>query len=233
MSSARVLRPVLLAFVAAGLLSAPAAYGAPGLVGSYSFEEGTGASVTDASGSGNAGTISGATRTSAGKSGAALSFDGSNDIVTIPDASSLDLTTGMTLEAWVKPTASNWRTALLKERPSGLAYGLYASTDSNRPSAEISRPASAEARGTSALASNAWSHLAATYDGTTLRLFVNGNQVSSKAAAGSIVASSGALRIGGNKVWGEYFKGLIDEVRVYNRALSAAEIQSDMNTALG
>ena len=42
--------------------------------------------------------------------------------------------------------------------------------------------------------------------------------------------SSGVLRIGGNSVWGEYFAGLIDNVRVYSRALSASEIQSDMNT---
>ena len=47
--------------------------------------------------------------------------------------------------------------------------------------------------------------------------------------AGSITASTGALRIGGNTVWGEYFAGLIDEVRIYNRALTAAELTTDMN----
>jgi Concanavalin A-like lectin/glucanases superfamily len=41
------------------------------------------------------------------------------------------------------------------------------------------------------------------------------------------------LRIGGNSVWGEYFQGSIDEIRIYNRALSPAEIQADMNTAIG
>jgi len=46
------------------------------------------------------------------------------------------------------------------------------------------------------------------------------------------VSSTGALRIGGNNVWGEYFQGLVDEVRIYNRALSPAEIQTDMNTPL-
>ena len=44
--------------------------------------------------------------------------------------------------------------------------------------------------------------------------------------------STGSLGIGGNAVWGEYFKGLIDEVRVYNRALSAGEIQTDMVTPI-
>jgi hypothetical protein len=49
---------------------------------------------------------------------------------------------------------------------------------------------------------------------------------------GSIVTSTGALRIGGNAVFGEYFRGIIDEVRVYNRALTAADIQVDMNTPI-
>jgi hypothetical protein len=52
------------------------------------------------------------------------------------------------------------------------------------------------------------------------------------AAAGGIEASTSPLRIGGNTFWGEYFAGLIDEVRVYNRPLSAAEVQTDMNTAI-
>ena len=73
-----------------------------------------------------------------------------------------------------------------------------------------------------------WSHLASTYDGTTLRLYVNGTQVSQLAASGSILTSTSPLRIGGNGIWCEWFNGLIDEVRVYNRALSAAEIQGDM-----
>ena len=54
--------------------------------------------------------------------------------------------------------------------------------------------------------------------------------MSSRALTGSASVTSSALRIGGNSVWGEYFKGLIDDVRIYNRPLTAAEIQSDMNT---
>jgi len=62
---------------------------------------------------------------------------------------------------------------------------------------------------------------------------VNGVQASSQAVTGNIVTSTGSLRIGGNTIWTEYFSGLIDEVRIYNRALSAGEIQTDMNTAVG
>ena len=86
-----------------------------------------------------------------------------------------------------------------------------------------------EARGTRQLPLNAWSHLAATYDGATLRLFVNGAQVGSRAVTGALLTSTGALRIGGNSIWGEFFQGRIDEVRIYNRALTAAEIQADMS----
>ena len=73
-----------------------------------------------------------------------------------------------------------------------------------------------------------WAHVAATYDGATLRLYVDGSLVASVAATGAISTSTGALRIGGNVLWGEYFQGLIDEVRVYNRALTLSQIQSDM-----
>jgi Concanavalin A-like lectin/glucanases superfamily len=88
-------------------------------------------------------------------------------------------------------------------------------------------------RGTAALPLNAWTHLAATFDGATLTLYVNGTQAASLAAGGNIATSAGALRIGGNNIWPEWFSGQIDEVRIYNRALSPAEIQSDMNLGVG
>jgi hypothetical protein len=62
---------------------------------------------------------------------------------------------------------------------------------------------------------------------------VNGIEIATKAATGTILGSTGAVRIGGNAVWGEYFRGNIDEVRIYNRALSLAEIQTDMSTPIG
>ena len=64
-----------------------------------------------------------------------------------------------------------------------------------------------DARGTRQLPLNTWSHLAATYDGTTLRLYVNGGLVGSRAVAGPLLTSTGALRIGGNSIWGEFFAG--------------------------
>jgi len=86
--------------------------------------------------------------------------------------------------------------------------------------------------GATRLLANQWTHLAATYDGTTQRLYVNGTQVAQRPQTGPTQVSSRPLRLGGNSVWGEFFKGRIDEVRFYNRALSTAAINADLNTAI-
>ena len=204
-----------------------------GLVAAYGFNEASGTTVVDATGKGHTGTISGATRTTTGKYGRALSFNGTNAWVTVADANDLDLTTGMTLEAWVNPTvlgAGTFRTVMMKEGVGDEIYDLYAHSGSNVPNAAVVRTPGGIGIvfGTQAVPLNTWTHLAATYDGAVLRLFVNGVQVSSLALPGVIQQSNGALRIGGNSVWGEYFSGQIDEVWVYNRPLTAAEIQADM-----
>src|ERR1044071_1366737 len=69
--------------------------------------------------------------------------------------------------------------------------------------------------------------------GTTVHFFVNGVQVSSQAQTEALGTTTGTLQIGGDSYPNEFFAGLIDEVRVYNRALSAAEIQADMGVAVG
>ncbi|HEX2971031.1 MAG TPA: Ig-like domain-containing protein, partial [Tepidisphaeraceae bacterium] len=207
---------------------------AAGLVAAYAFNEGSGASVVDISGSGNSGNISNAAWTTGGKYGNALSFNGSNSWVTIADNASLRLTSRLTLEAWVKPSSrTGWQTVFMKERPGSFSYALYSSDDTSRPpAAYINTGGDFKTVGMSALPLNSWTHLAATYDGFSFKLYVNGTQVGRQYRMGSLVSATGALRIGGNSVWGEYFSGLIDEVRIYNRALTQAEIQSDMNTPL-
>jgi hypothetical protein len=79
---------------------------------------------------------------------------------------------------------------------------------------------------------NTWTHLAATYSGAQLRLYVNGALVASTPVTGSYAVNSNPLWIGGNAVYGEHFRGKLDDVRVYNRALTLAEIQRDMASAL-
>ena len=208
----------------------------PGLVAAYNFNEGVGSTVTDRTGLGHTGTIAGATWTTQGRFGGALTFDGVNDWVTVVDANDLDFTTGMTLEAWVYPTtmgSGSWRTVLLKERPGGEVYNLYAHA-TNVTATYVVRAAQPsvplDARAPTQLPVNTWSHLAATYDGSMLRLYVNGTQVGTRTVAGPLLTSSGVLRLGGNSVWGEYFSGRLDEIRIYNRALTTAEIQANMTT---
>jgi hypothetical protein len=208
------------------------------LVAAFGFDAGTGTTAVDASGRGNTGTISGAAWTTSGKYGSALSFDGINDLVTVADANSLDLTSGMTLEAWIFPTAINgWETVILKEASNDLAYALYGDNNGNdaggprRPVVSIRQGSTTYwTSGTAQVALNQWTHIAATYDGAILRFYVNGTLASSQTRTGSMNVSSNPLRMGGNNIWGEWFNGRIDEVRIYSRALSAAELQTDMNT---
>jgi hypothetical protein len=198
-------------------------------VAAWSFKEGTGTTVTDVSGYNNTGTISGATWSTLGRYGNAMSFSGTSNLVLVNSSPSLNLTSGMTLSAWVFPTATqnNWRTIVQKETD---AYFLHASSDVGalRPGAggtfdgadrHLSAP--------SAIAINAWSHLAVTYDGATLRFYLNGTQVNSTPATGTLQTGTTPLRMGCN-TYSECFQGRIDDVRIYNRAQTAAEIQSDM-----
>src|SRR5204863_1259439 len=78
---------------------------------------------------------------------------------------------------------------------------------------------------------NDWTFLTATYDAQSgITLYVNGTQVGFLATTGNMVTTTGALQIGGNSLFGEHFAGTIDNIRIYNRARSLPEIQSDMNT---
>ena len=205
------------------------------LVAAYSFDAGSGTTLADVSGRGHNGTIAGAAWSTAGRNGGALSFDGVNDMVTVADTAALDLTNAMTLEAWVRPSTTNrWRTVALKEQPGALVYSLYSNNSGQRASTNLwLGSGEVEARSAASLPTNAWTHLAATYDGAVIRLYVNGALSGSATATGSMPASTGAFRIGGNTVWDEYFGGLIDDLRLYNRALSAAEIQTDMAAPVG
>ncbi len=207
-----------------------------GLVAAYGFDETSGSGTTDASGLGNHGTLSGAARTAGGRYGRALTFDGANDQVAVPDNASLDLTGAMTLEAWVRPSATNagWRTVILKEQPGDLVYGLYAAATGFRPSGHVFVGGDdTRVAGPTVLPADTWSHLATTYDGSSLRLYVNGDLADTLAVSGPMTVSNGLLRIGGNTIWDEWFQGSIDEVRVYDRALTGAKIRADMADPVG
>jgi hypothetical protein len=211
----------------------------PNLVLAMSMNENSGATVSDSSGQANHGTITEATWTASGKYGAALTFDGLNDWVTVADAPSLHLTTGITMSAWIFPTALNggtsngWRTVASKESSPANSYEFYANSSTPVPRGYIS--VGGEYRsvaGTIQLSLNVWSHLAFTYDGVNLRLYVDGAQVGVTAATGTALVGTGPLRIGGNLTWSEFFAGRIDELRIYDRALTPTEIVTDRDTPI-
>ena len=158
----------------------------------------------------------------------------SSNMVTVNDANLLDLTTAMTLEAWVYPTVapSGWRAIIAKEQAGGVAYYLHGSSSSTTgpPLESILAVLSAslwwqppECQYVDAPGCHLRRH-----DAANLRERRSGGQSSTD---GSIQTSASPLRIGGNSVFGEFFQGRIDEVRIYNRVLSQAEIQNDMNDA--
>ena len=196
----------------------------------YNFDEGSGTVVHDTSGNGINGTALYTTWTT-GKYGEALTFNGTTSNVWINDAPILHLTNGMTLEAWVYPTSTTARYRDVIYKGDDNYYLEATSPQAGAPLA--GGTFTSDLVGTSALPVNTWSYLAATYDRSTLRLYVNGVQVASKSATAAMAVSSNPLQIGGNMIYGSYYNGVIDEVRIYNRALTQAQIQSDMNTPVG
>jgi chitodextrinase len=202
----------------------------------YGLNEGAGASTADASGNGNTGTLTNGPTWTTGHTGGALLFDGVDDRVRVNDSNSLDLAGAATFEAWVYPTAApaGWRTIMQKEVD---AYFFSASGggSGNQPvsGGTFNGACCTFVTAPAPLAANTWTHLAATYDGAQIRIFVNGAQVAATAATGTYQVNTSPLWIGGNAVYGEHFKGKLDDLRIYPRALSLAEIQADMNTPVG
>jgi hypothetical protein len=135
----------------------------------------------------------------------------------------------MTLEAWVNPSVMNgvWCDVIYKGKDN---YYLEADSTNSKPATRCT--STGALFGTETLLVNTWTHLASTYDGTTLRLYVNGVQVISRAQTGPIVVSGNPLQIGGDTFYSQYFQGKIDEVRIYNSALSGSQIRSDMNAPI-
>jgi regulation of enolase protein 1 (concanavalin A-like superfamily) len=202
-----------------------------GPVAAWSFDDGAGTLVRASIG-GLDGTMTGASWTTAGRNAGALMFNGVDSLVTVPPNAALNLTTGMTVEAWVYPvTLTSWHNVAMKEGTTDLAYALYANDGSSTPKSVINAGAGhVETAGTAQLPSGVWSHLATTFDGSTQRLYLNGVLVGSAGAVGTLTQTTGVLRMGGNGLLGEWFDGAIDDMRIYNRALTPTEISTDMNT---
>ena len=206
--------------------AAPAA--APtGLVAAYSFDDGGGSVLTDTSGNGHNGTISGATWTS-GHDGGALSFDGTSASVDL-GALGTFYQSGFTLEGWVKKAGTKKDDGIVGSW-SGSGPMLWIDHLGGDYQLTLGSSLSTYLDSGQTPTVGQWQYLTATFDGTTARYYIGGTEVASRVVSSS-VGGSNAWRIGAyGSPAGGFFDGLIDNVRIYSRALSAGEVQTDMTT---
>ena len=210
-------------------------------VGFWDFNEGSGASANDKSGNANTGTLSGATWTNQGKTGNALSFNGSSNYVSIGTPSILDLDAAMTVEAWVKP-ADTVQGCVVCDSSGGLS-GQYQLMFNNGGSPDGVKLVFAWGNGTTAANYRStnnvktvgqWQHITAVRDsGKNVTLYVNGILVPGAFDTGgtgtAIYSSPRGIAIGQNGVSNStYFNGLIDQVKIYNYARTIDQIHADM-----
>ena len=195
------------------------------------FDRDDGSYARDRSGYVNHGTIYGATRV-AGKIGAGLSFDGVDDYVNVSDSDSLDLTTAITLSLWINPNSSAvWKRILDKE--SAAVPDVYMLCFADSAGKLRARIAGGALDSIGSVPFGSWSHVAVTFDYDAdhiIRLYINGVEDNSLDWPSLMQTNVQDLLIGQYTGGSGYnFDGLKDEVRIFNRALSAAEIQRVMN----
>jgi len=212
----------------------------PSVVLYFSFDKEEGNTVSDLSGNGNDGSVQNAEWVS-GKYGHALEFDGATAHVMVAPNATLDLTDAMTLMAWIYKSEflpGNNGETIISKKQSG-AYCLEVSGWENRSPEKLSTEP--RISGTyHPLASpepvplNRWVHTAVTYDGDSLRMYIDGELVAEGNWPGKIDTNTASVYIGaesdGNQPDATHgrFKGMIDELVVANRAFSADEIKGYM-----
>ena len=195
--------------------------------------------VRDESGAGNDGRVEGAQWVPNGRMGGAYRFNITNvdDRIVIPDSDSLGVQ-NVTLSAWILSSDTDGlpNRILDKDRRKGYSMGLSGGAKSNRGKLEMAITWSTWASVNRVVCDGLWHHVAGTYDGITSKLYVDGNKVKQQQnqSPGATPRNHWDLCIGNSVV--EYeggtfssFNGLIDEVRVYNRALSDEEIKALAN----
>jgi len=202
---------------------------APGPVGWWKMDEGTGAYSYDSSGNNNTGSLNSPLWVN-GKIGQALKFDGSDDFVNAGTNASLDITSSITLEAWINPTTLSQASSpeLIAKSASAyfyrmrfvdggyLRFNAYGTSDNLLSSL-------------STVSANAWTHIAMTYDGAYKKIYINGVLNNQEATTGTMASETGhTLYIGGFD-GSENFNGSIDDVRIYNYARTPSQIVEDIN----
>ncbi len=204
-----------------------------GLVGWWKLDEGSGTSAGDSSGQGNTGTLTNGPSWVTGKRGGALSFDGTDDWVDFGDPAVLHPSV-LTLSAWaIVPPGSDYSVIIDRAKSLWTSYML----NINSGKAEVSigyvdaPPYAGSVVSSGSVDDGAWHHLAGTYDGSNIRVYVDGVLQGTTAFSQPILysGSSAAETVRLGQHVGEalsYFQGSIDDARIYNRALTAQEINA-------
>jgi chitodextrinase len=220
---------------------ADAAAPTQGLVGDWKLDEESGTIAADRSGTGLNGALSGTGVTWAtGKTGGGLTFNGSSGQATVANASAISFTGSFSLAAWIKPSAlSGYQTVLHKGSSTGCSYWLQ--TAGNQISGGISTSSSCnsfnEHRTTTAnLAVNTWYHVSVVFDSaaTSFKIYLNGNLILNQTESARPVVISEALVFGQSSCSScgfERWRGVMDGIRLYNRALSAQDALDVYNDA--
>jgi chitodextrinase len=205
----------------------------PDLVARYSLDSVSSNTVVDQSGNGHDGTVSGATP-SAGRVASALDFDGDNDFVSI---NSFDISGNqLSLVAWIRADDFATADARIISKATGVQendhiWMLSTISDNGiKPRFRLKTGSTTHTLiGTQTLNPNTWYHIVATYDGSKMRLYIDGVEKGGRTKTGNIASSSAGIRIGDNPIEARHFDGTIDEVNLYSKALSLAEVTALKN----
>jgi hypothetical protein len=202
----------------------------------YNFDENTGTTAADASGNSNTATLSAATWAAA-HTGSGLSLNGTTGYASALDSASLDIAGNGTTEAWVKLSALNkWHGIIGKgDNNTNESHNYALEVDNNNLVECIlgNGTTSVTATSTTALITGTFYHLACTWDGTNLKLYVNGSLNRTVAQTLTPAANTSPFYIGQFGASSDFTSGAIDDVRLYNRALSASEVSTDSSTPVG
>jgi hypothetical protein len=225
---------VILASNATQAVGVSALDGSNPLVCHLKMEEGSGTTLVDDSPYHNDGTTVASPTWTAGVIGQALNLNGTSQYATLPDAPSLDITNAITLVAWVKPAGAAASTQyLVKKATLGSVDGYEISLSSaGKVFVRFNQSTSADLYRINSITSyplngSAWIHIAATFDQSTgfMKLYINGVQEGGDLAGpASIIANNIPLGIGAQGNGVSKFNGILDEVQIYNIALTGPQI---------
>gem|GEM_PF-2609465 len=206
-----------------------------GLIAHWDFDEGSGSSAADITGNGHAGTIQGASFSDARIGSYSLRFDGNNDYVDLDTMDVLPVGSGLTISTWIKADDFGTSDGRIVSKATGTSTSSHwwmLSTVKKSGKYRLRFRLKADGSTSTLIASSGdlsagqWVHATVTYDGFKMRIYMDGVLVGSTNKSGSInLDPNVGVRIGGNPVGGKHFDGRIDDVRIYNRALDASQVQ--------